>query len=280
MIDGLPKQTRSSGGQNKASVDRVQRKPAVPSKADPIFRGSKPSASWTTQATSCFQSRPDLQGVKTFGFNGHLRASSSSKADPIFRGSKHAQLGNGGAEFCGFQSRPDLQGVKTTVSADVSITSASKADPIFRGSKRHPPGALLALWCPSKADPIFRGSKRFLLRDQPAQGIPSKADPIFRGSKPVKESAKIRRRRLPKQTRSSGGQNLRSVSGSYRSSLPKQTRSSGGQNGCDKLREAEALDFQSRPDLQGVKTRRCANTCAETSKADPIFRGSKRASRG
>ena len=64
-----------------------------------------------------FQSRPDLQGVKTFGSSRRFPYGiGASKADPIFRGSKRERK----------QARFGLL--------------ASKADPIFRGSKRANPG--------------------------------------------------------------------------------------------------------------------------------------------
>jgi len=59
------------------------------SKADPIFRGSKPSNPPAPPTYLAFQSRPDLQGVKT---------PAKSRVWPF---------------ACSFQSRPDLQGVKT-----------------------------------------------------------------------------------------------------------------------------------------------------------------------
>ena len=59
-----------------------------PSKADPIFRGSKLRLIRSDQPACRFQSRPDLQGVKT---------SSMGESSVI----------------SAFQSRPDLQGVKT-----------------------------------------------------------------------------------------------------------------------------------------------------------------------
>jgi len=81
----------------------------------------------------------------------------------------------------------------------------------------------------SKADPIFRGSKHF---SRHTHGIGS----------------------TPKQTRSSGGQNLFCPHTTRGLLTPKQTRSSGGQNAP------------------------CASSCSFSflSKADPIFRGSKR----
>jgi len=85
---------------------------------------------------------------------------------------------------CSFQSRPDLQGVKTGALKTVVRTAANS----------------------SKADPIFRGSKRPFGFKLP------------------------RVRPLPKQTRSSGGQNRRSGPHPRNKPLPKQTRSSGGQN--------------------------------------------------
>ena len=157
-----------------------------------------------------FQSRPDLQGVKTAYFISFLPCRRPSKADPIFRGSKRGEP-EGSPILFHFQSRPDLQGVKTIG-----------------------PGAYCILHCASKADPIFRGSKR--LRGTESQTV---------------------YRSLPKQTRSSGGQNelLIELVRRERIRLPKQTRSSGGQN-CDFESDefTNFSTFQSRPDLQGVKT--------------------------
>ena len=107
---------------------------------------------------------------------------------------------------------------------------------------------------PSKADPIFRGSKPVVLPTATAE-TSSKADPIFRGSKPHTSSRFSLVAALPKQTRSSGGQNNRARSILHTS-----------------------LCFQSRPDLQGVKTfagNGITNSLSFPSKADPIFRGSK-----
>ena len=106
---------------------------------------------------------------------------------------------------------------------------------------------------PSKADPIFRGSKPALSAMKPPTSRTSKADPIFRGSKPVKP---------------------RTISAA--TSLPKQTRSSGGQNRPGPIDPHRSPAFQSRPDLQGVKTiHEPKPSTRVTSKADPIFRGSK-----
>ena len=153
-----------------------------------------------------------------------------------------------------FQSRPDLQGVKTRGRGCCAVRlRPSKADPIFRGSKRLGPINMNLPDPSSKADPIFRGSK---LSGRPvtSPNWPSKADPIFRGSK-----------HQPRMTL------LASVA------LPKQTRSSGGQNFLQYFASAGNGIFQSRPDLQGVKTFMIIRGVCFVlpSKADPIFRGSK-----
>ena len=135
-----------------------------------------------SRARTTFQSRPDLQGVKTrFGVVVWSPAAA-------------------------FQSRPDLQGVKT-----------------FRAEHR----ASLAF----QSRPDLQGVKT---RDNPMQ---------------VFESG------LPKQTRSSGGQNHPQRLSLPRPHLPKQTRSSGGQNSEPRFPRSR-LAFQSRPDLQGLESRR------------------------
>ena len=245
----LPKQTRSSGGQNPPGLlhlDSIQT-----SKADPIFRGSKLiEAAYVTDAAafqsrpdlqgvktrisrmrfssqSAFQSRPDLQGVKTP--SGCCPADQTSKADPIFRGSK--QVGERLEHVGGFfQSRPDLQGVKTERVGNPVLIEAgtSKADPIFRGSKLTVAG-------------LYPGEDAFQSR------------PDLQGVKTRHPHQPANRDNLPKQTRSSGGQNQRQPNASLRIGSSK----------------ADPIFRGSKPPSAPLPA------TTTSSKADPIFRGSK-----
>ena len=177
----------------------------------------------------------------------------NSKADPIFRGSKPARPPDAKPRVWHFQSRPDLQGVKTEPPRGQGLTQCtSKADPIFRGSKhgcRRKAGCIkLPKQTRSSGGQNSRALQRLPYvrlpkqtrssggqnppdRDDAPRIVASKADPIFRGSKPLPLlNIQAARPWLPKQTRSSGGQNRSARLGSRISSLPKQTRSSGGQN--------------------------------------------------
>ena len=199
----LPKQTRSSGGQN-SSTRSILASVISASKADPIFRGSKRIRTLLCPHTMRFQSRPDLQGVKTrisrMRFSsqsafqsrpdlqgvktpsGCCPADQTSKADPIFRGSK--QVGERLEHVGGFfQSRPDLQGVKTERVGNPVLIEAgtSKADPIFRGSKLTVAG-LYPGEDAFQSRPDLQGVKTANSTLHTSSFSSSKADPIFRGS--------------------------------------------------------------------------------------------------
>jgi len=111
---GLPKQTRSSGGQNLALS---WRQPHKPSKADPIFRGSKPiDPGRGSSYRPSFQSRPDLQGVKTRHGLMPRRRRANFQSRPDLQGVKTEPIWKPTRAQRSFQSRPDLQGVKTPAS--------------------------------------------------------------------------------------------------------------------------------------------------------------------
>ena len=162
----------------------------------------------TAHFVCSFQSRPDLQGVKTGALKTVVRtAANSSKADPIFRGSKHGGPPGACQRPWAFQSRPDLQGVKTGSAAHRHRGDLFQSRPDLQGVKTAYFISFLPCRRPSKADPIFRGSKQ------------------------------------------SGQEHT-----AYFIVLPKQTRSSGGQNVCGERNHKQSIvPFQSRPDLQGVK---------------------------
>ncbi len=178
-----------------------------------------------------------------------------------------------------FRSRPDLQGVKTSVSPLRLIPRYRfRSRPDLQGVKtpRGPRGRRCR-WG-SEADPIFRGSKLWPRQGCGRRGVP-KQTRSSGGQNAAGGDLLERHLGVPKQTRSSGGQNAWRIDQPTRSRVPKQTRSSGGQNSCSRPPCSTAA-FRSRPDLQGVKTRRAARRClGGCSEADPIFRGSKRRAR-
>ncbi len=246
----VPKQTRSSGGQNIGDLARILTADAFRSRPD--LQGVK-TRCWPSSHPRCpFRSRPDLQGVKTHGPRQRQR-----------RGA--------------FRSRPDLQGVKTVSIRMASASSCSEADPIFRGSKLVCVGHRLYS-SRSEADPIFRGSKRRAcalrrsvgFRSRPdLQGVKtspscvtahprrSEADPIFRGSKLI----------------DLGEQPLAAV--------PKQTRSSGGQNPICSTQARRSPGSEADPIFRGSKRDPPAHVANLLgSEADPIFRGSKQRGTG
>ena len=159
----LPKQTRSSGGQNLRAADFERAVKNFQSRPD--LQGVKTgSLVPLVVVVGRFQSRPDLQGVKTMGWAPQL---SVDRRLPKQTRSSGGQNATGGPEIVGsaFQSRPDLQGVKTrqphqpanrdnlpkqtrssggqnvAVARRSRVSATSKADPIFRGSNREGPWA-------------------------------------------------------------------------------------------------------------------------------------------
>ena len=155
---GVPKQTRSSGGQNVSGVV-------------------------TAAAAEGFRSRPDLQGVKTPGAGRLGIGETVFRSRPDLQGVKTARIAAQRSVVPSFRSRPDLQGVKTRRrAAGCRGCRCSEADPIFRGSKRRD-------WT--------RRADRYVAEQARSSGGPngparrragptgSEADPIFRGSKPL-----------------------------------------------------------------------------------------------
>ena len=157
----------------------------------------------------------------------------------------------------------------------------SKADPIFRGSK---PGALMAPAPQAfQSRPDLQGVKTH--RPRPRLKLPAKLPKQTRssgGQNPSRAYAQAKTRELPKQTRSSGGQNRTNLEAHARAAqLPKQTRSSGGQNASISLLRTTDLLLPKQTRSSGgqnAKYLRESKTTG-TSKADPIFRGSKPAMR-
>ena len=136
-----------------------------------------------------------------------LQYFASSKADPIFRGSKREFEGLRSSRLS-FQSRPDLQGVKTprVGGEDISPPWPSKADPIFRGSKLFHFSILFSRYLPKQTR--SSGGQNSLAFGNIRQSRTFQSRPDLQG---VKTNKPLRRRgyrqKLPKQTRSSGGQN-------------------------------------------------------------------------
>ena len=98
------------------------------------------------------------------------------------------------------------------------------------------------------------------------------------GQNKMADASKASRRWVQKQTRTSGGQNISCFDLSGFDQVQKQTRTSGGQNAIMSSGSIMVPSFRSRPELQGVKTRR-PHRCRRRlhcSEADPNFRGSKR----
>ena len=181
----------------------------VASKADPIFRGSKRLGPFAgSPPVQVFQSRPDLQGVKTEDARMRVPRVLPSKADPIFRGSK-LNSGRAALRLFDFQSRPDLQGVKT------------RAKPLRQQRNRH-----------FQSRPDLQGVKtRAICAAMRRSAVIFQSRPDLQGVKTRSVRNQISYRSLlPKQTRSSGGQNAAARKSDSSWPLPKQTRSSGGQN--------------------------------------------------
>ena len=179
----LPKQTRSSGGQNLTTAERLSA--SSTSKADPIFRGSKLAQSRcgsseivTSKADPIFRGSKPVRSAPQCA-----AARSSSKADPIFRGSKPVASGTKSLIVLFFQSRPDLQGVKTQRLERVIHLGHFQSRPDLQGVKTQA-NSLEGDRCSFQSRPDLQGVK--------TPAVSSETPPA---------SA------LPKQTRSSGGQN-------------------------------------------------------------------------
>ena len=135
----LPKQTRSSGGQNQRFIAEMVRCQSLPkqTRSSGGQNGSRPPGA----AGPCpFQSRPDLQGVKTCSSRRSTRSAAAFQSRPDLQGVKTTLSASPCHDHI-FQSRPDLQGVKTVSRDFLDLGSPSKADPIFRGSNREGPRA-------------------------------------------------------------------------------------------------------------------------------------------
>ena len=201
MIDGLPKQTRSSGGQNVSPLSSIT-------------------------ARSVFQSRPDLQGVKT----------------------KRVWIGYSANRLCLPKQTRSSGGQNPQHPGPPKQLPASKADPIFRGSKPSGSTAICALPPLPKQTRSSGGQNMPSSAMAARSSVASKADPIFRGSKQQYRRT-CRSPQLPKQTRSSGGQNAIHRGRFWPcGALPKQTRSSGGQNAssCEISPRRASLPKQTR----------------------------------
>jgi len=196
-----------------------------------------------------FQSRPDLQGVKTMLMQ-HVLLRLALPKQTRSSGGQNLRVYPMPHLKC-FQSRPDLQGVKTHLDPPSSPPPPpSKADPIFRGSKLPVDGAIV---CHPRLPKQTRssGGQNAAAIPVARERVPFQSRPDLQGVK-TSAAAMASRPMLPKQTRSSGGQNNFADAVDL-AALPKQTRSSGGQN---------------RGSPQAAAMRK-------PSKADPIFRGSK-----
>ena len=247
----VQKQTRTSGGQNRMKV--TVKNPSGGSEADPNFRGSKRNEGADITCFHVFKSRPELQGVKTHrGTRGRPR-SGRSKADPNFRGSKRDRCGAFPAELAGSKADPNFRGSKRVTGSRVSGPGVFKSRPELQGVKTRSLGPGGAVPRCSKADPNFRGSKQRMRGAFIRRAPCSKADPNFRGSKRIKGSCCCQDRNVQKQTRTSGGQNLRHLPARQPPGFKSRPELQGVKTLIGSLGLASNA-FKSRPELQGVKT--------------------------